>query len=338
MMQPMTQLTLSAQAVTQLSDSIRANKKYAPKYARRNTDPTRFRSISQSRKLNAERATTVLGKARNVLVPQGWRDQRKLAIVGIGGSGQNRHVSDQATNPAGRDIFFNPMFQKLSEVHSDESVSMYFVTIVNQDWCLPKGAESFDREKMMRGAMRAMRDIGCEGLFFLEIQPVLNMRDIQYLPHLHGFVWYPNGKTPMGPKAVKAKLKKRFTALGTAKAVEMTKIRHDHPQALAQRFFYATKLPDTAKSFCPTLDGTGIFKKAASKNYSDREAARVLRLLAQFKLEETVFAVGDGCKIRKAGSKALDAAADRLGHRFSDGLSAEQVLDLFVRASDRHPL
>lgn len=85
------------------------------------------------------------------------------------------------------------------------------------------------------------------------------------------------------------------------------------------RFHYATKLPEDANGYCPvkgdpnaltTLEEPkGKMKKAAMRNYSNADALRICAMLAQYQVDETVFAVGEGTKVRKVASKALTAMA-----------------------------
>jgi len=90
--------------------------------------------------------------------------------------------------------------------------------------------------------------------------------------------------------------------------------------ALATRFFYATKLPDKGKSFSPTegnegisiLDQTGKLKDANAQNYTDLDALRIARFLAQYEVDDTVFAVGEGQPAKNAGRRALTAKVETL--------------------------
>lgn len=234
--------------------------------------------------------------------------------------GRNRQktklFSTLATNPLGRTFFFDAILGELAPIHADPGVAMYFATIVDADWLLPEGSLTFDTYSMMRRAKRALMDIGYHGLLILEIQVLMGVMGVRFMPHVHGVIWR-RGANGMGPRKATQHLNKRFSGFRKATGVTISLMPQRWPKSLITRFHYATKLPFDANNYCPvkgdpnaltTLEEpTGKMKKAAARNYANTDALRVCAMLGQYQIDETVFAVGEGTKIRKLASKALIA-------------------------------
>jgi hypothetical protein len=89
------------------------------------------------------------------------------------------------------------------------------------------------------------------GILLLEVQAVIALREGRFMPHLHGIVWRRRGEGLEPLTAVK-RLRQRFIGIGKAKGVVMRRVEQRLPKALATRFFYCAKLPDTMKRFCPS--------------------------------------------------------------------------------------
>lgn len=229
----------------------------------------------------------------------------------------SRDISCLASNPYARGLLFDEVYECLKAVHAQPHVSMYFATIVHRDWLLPNSSKSFDLKMMRQQLEDTLAAIGWHSILFFEVQTITNMKDIKYLPHLHGFLWR---EKRAGFKVTEAKdfLNSRFRGLATAKGCTLSKIPKGAPLGLTTRFFYATKLPDTGKAFAP-VEGSdhafntevpGKLKTAHSQNYTDLDALRIVRLLAQHEVDDTVMAVGDGAKIREAASAKLTAMVE----------------------------
>lgn len=239
--------------------------------------------------------------------------------------GMNRHrtniFSTLASNPFGRSVFFDAMFDALAPTHADPDVVMYFVTIVDADWCLAEAAISFDTYSMMRRGKRALLNIGYDGILILEIQALVGLKGIRFMPHMHGFIWR-RGANGMGSRKAAQHLNKRFEGVRKATGVTISLMPQRFPKSLVTRFYYASKLPIDANSYCPvkgdphalpTLsEPTGRMKKAADQNYTNDDALSICAMLGQYQAGDIVFAVGEGTKVRNVASKALTEALNRL--------------------------
>jgi hypothetical protein len=234
--------------------------------------------------------------------------------------GRNRKktklFSTLATNPLGRTYFFDVMLTEIAPIHADPDVAMYFATIVDEDWLRPEGCLTFDTNSMMRRGKRALMDIGYHGILILEIQVLIGVKGVRFMPHMHGVIWR-RGKGGMGPQKAAQHLNKRFSGFRKATGVTIALMPQRLPKSLITRFHYATKLPFEANNYCPvkgdpyaltTLEEPkGKMKKAAAQNYANTDALRIYAMLGQHQVDETVFAVGEGTIVRKAASKALTA-------------------------------
>ena len=290
-----------------------------------NTDETRLLDERRARKLRATRDKAFLrkcytaverrdcGSSKLHLVDRGTMRQ----VLGGTPAPQDRSpaaFSCLATNPHARAIFFDEVFAQLQRIRAEPNVKVYFATIVDRDWCLPKTAKSFDPTSMIRRTTEALRHIGWSGILFPEIQVITDLPSGRFWPHLHGFVWCRAGQG-MKVKAVAALLNSRFGGIGDAKGAVLDLVSRRHANALATRFFYATKLPDTAKGYVlPDADGRalvnnpqGMLRHANEKNYTDFDALRIARILSQHEIDKSVVAVGEGTKVRKAASAKLTA-------------------------------
>jgi hypothetical protein len=124
----------------------------------------------------------------------------------------------------------------------------------------------------------------------------------------------------MKVKAATALLNKRFGGIGDAKGAVLDLVSRRHANALATRFFYATKLPDTAKGYVlPDAEGRalvnnpqGMLRQANENNYTDFDALRIARILSQHEIDKIVVAVGEGTKVRKAASAKLTAKVEAM--------------------------
>jgi hypothetical protein len=257
----------------------------------------------------------------------GWKDAQQSAPS----------LSTLASNPHGRAIYFDETFSRLQAIHADDEVDMYFITIVDTAWCQTGEATTFDTASMALRAKRALRDIGYHGMLILEIQGVLALREGRFMPHLHGFVWRRRGEG-MEPKAALQRLRQRFTGIRQAKGVVMRRVESHLPKSLATRFFYNTKLPDTIKRFCPVKnldtafvsDPPGKLRTAAASDYSNLDALRISLILGQHTIDSTVFAAGEGTKVRKVASKVLTAKLDGL-RLVAPTPSAKAVLSVIAK-------
>ena len=222
-----------------------------------------------------------------------------------------------ASNPHGRSIYFEEMFAHLRAIHATVQMEVYFISIVDADWCQPEEATCFDTSSMETRAKRALRDIGYHGILMLEVQAVIALREGRFMPHLHGIVWRHQGEGLEPLDAVK-RLRQRFIGIRQAKGVVMRRVEQRLPKALATRFFYCAKLPDTMKRFCPfknldtafVSDPPGRLRTASASDYSNLDALRISLMLGQHTIDGTMFAVGEGTKVRKAASKMLKFKAD----------------------------
>lgn len=321
-------------------------KKYALN-VRRGTDETRLLNVEDSwrrwrkRRDDFEDIYAPLLRKANL----GLTDRRNLHLI-CGGDPRGLDVfSDHATNPDARGLFVKEVLTQLGLIQNRADVSMYFVTIIDLDWGLPRSATQFDATSMSNRVKRAMRDTGYDGILFLEFQLVLNLKAFRYLPHVHGFFWRASGsEKPASAATLEKLLAPRFKGIDRAKPVDIVEIPHTlSPQnankALAQRLLYATKFPSDAKSYTPAREDDNAFypagvsnmRKAWTRNYPNRDAVNILRLLSQFTIDQTVFAVGEGTKVRKAASKKLDDTASRKGSRFRNALPPRQLRSLFTK-------
>lgn len=245
------------------------------------------------------------------------RCEHKIVGAMLGRNRQkSKRFSTLASNPLGRTYFFDAMLAELAPIHADPDVAMYFATIVDTDWLLPEDSLTFDTYSMMRRGKRALLDIGYHGLLILEIQVLIGVKGVRFMPHMHGVIWR-RGTDGMGPQKAAQHLNKRFTGFRKATGVTIALMPQRWPKSLITRFHYATKLPFEANNYCPVKgdpnalsvleEPTGKMKKAAMRNYSNADALRICAMLAQYQVDETVFAIGEGTKVRKVASKALTA-------------------------------
>lgn len=301
----------------------RASKKHALKPSSAKTDPERLLDEPRARALRHTRNAFYLGKCATGAAASDTRsnrlspaDHNTLRRV-LGGSGHRKAASAKdfsclASNPHCRSVFFDGAYTQLQHIHAREDVQMYFVTIVDKAWCLPRRTKSLDLTSIKRRTQEALRAIGWNGILFLEVQALTNYAAGQMLAHLHGFVWR-NGKSGLPPAKACELLNKRFVGVGRAKGADLRLIPQQHPKALPTRFFYATKLPDTAKTYVlPDANGCafvsapqGRLKTAHASNYTNRAALRIACLLSQHEIDKIAFAVGEGAKVHKAASAKL---------------------------------
>jgi hypothetical protein len=310
-----------------LEQSNQHHKKYAKNLGSNHTDEHRLLDERAARESLRSRNSAFLAKVaeaverRDVGTSKLSLAERRAMQLITGSPGRKRshmNFSCVASNPHARDLFFDEAYLRLKAIYADVGVTTYFATIVDKSWCLAKDAKSFDVKSMIHRAKRALRDIGYHGILFLEIQAVVGLPEAKFLPHLHGFVWRKNAEG-LSSKEAMSLLNKRFEGIRKAKGVTLRVMPKDKPKSLPTRFFYATKMPDTAKSYCP-MEGSedafvqepnGRLKTAASRNYTDSDALMIALFWAQYEIDDTVFAVGDGTLVRKAASKALTAAAEK---------------------------
>jgi hypothetical protein len=303
----------------------RSRKNYGGKSRSNNTDETRLLDEPRARQLRATRDKGFLTKLWTAVERRDYGSSKLRYIErgdlrrAFGGSPDQRDRSVKAfsclaANPHARAVFFDEAYARLQNIHAEPSVKMYFATIVDRAWCLPKDAQSFDPKSMMRRTTDALREIGWDGILFLEIQAVTDFPAGRFCAHLHGFVWR---KPKQGMKVMAAKelLNRRFSGIGHAKGAVLALVPQRHPKALPTRFFYSTKLPYAAKAYVlPDANGCafasnpeGKQRQANSKNYTDFDALRIAGILSQHQIDATAVAVGEGTKVRKAASAKLTA-------------------------------
>lgn len=260
---------------------------------------------------------------------------REIVLSTIGRSADERqNYHPFASNPNVREIFFDEVYRELEPIFRDYQSKMYFATIVDAKWCLPKDAKSFDTKSMALRVKRALRDIGYHGLFILEIQVLTNLVAVYFMPHAHGFIW-PKSEKSVGPSKAAQRLNMRFAGIGKAKGMTIADMPNSMPRSLTTRFYYATKLPDSTNGYCPAkgqdnsfVANKGKMKRNSPENFTNLDALRIARILAQFQIDDTVFAVGEGTRIRKVASKALTTELEALKITTS-GPSPKSVVKLF---------
>lgn len=225
----------------------------------------------------------------------------------------NKNFSSLASNPYGRNVFFNEVYSGLKAVWAQPNRKMYFVTLIDRPWCLHRDAKSFDMNQMRDKVQELFEGTGWHGVLFLEVQMVTNLGDYKFLAHLHGFIWR-KGRIGSGVQTMRDLLNQNVRGVGKSKGATLSLV--DLPNTLPTRYFYATKLPDEGKTYAPVkgyensfiLDRPGKMKVSHPRNYTDRDALRIARLLGQFEVEETVIAIGDGHDLRdKAVAKLVEA-------------------------------
>lgn len=302
-----------------------ASRKHALKSSSTNTDPERLLDEPRARALRHTRNTFFQGKCAtgtaasdtksNRLSPADHDTLRRV----LGGGGYRKTATAKdfsclASNPHGRAVFTDEAYARLQHIHAREDVQMYFATIVDKAWCLPRGTKSLDLTSIKRRTEEALRAIGWDGILFLEVQVVTNLAAGRFLAHLHGIVW-KRRKCGLPPAKARELLNKRSVGVGRAKGADLRLMPRQHPKALPTRFFYATKLPDTAKTHvlpdangCALVNSSqGRLKTAHANNYTNRDALRIARLLSQHEIDKTAIAIGEGTKVRKAASAKLTA-------------------------------
>lgn len=298
-------------------------KKYAENGRSKRTEEHRLLSEADAERLREARVKVFKEK---VIKAVDLRDfgtsaltySEKDTVAAMTGRSWNNRKSKQfsglASNPYGRKVFFDEVYRRLKAIHAAPDRTMHYITIVDDKWCLPERATSFGASSMMLRAKRALRNIGYHGILILEIQAVICLREGRFMPHLHGLIWR-KGKEGTRPREAVERLRKRFKGIRKAKGVVISPVPQRLPKSLTTRFFYSTKLPDTMKRFCPVKgsetafvsDPPGTLRTASMGDYSNLDALRIAGMLAQYQIDETVFAVGEGTKVRKAASKALSA-------------------------------
>lgn len=296
---------------------IQQEKNYALKRKNNVTEPHRLLGQKAATDLRQQRFDIFTIKVNKAIDDRKVRDrlnkrERQIVLSTIGLSADERqNYHPLASNPNVREIFFDEVYRELEPIFRDYQSKMYFATIVDAKWCLPKDAKSFDTKSMALRVKRALRDIGYHGLFILEVQVLTNLEGVYFMPHAHGFIW-PKSEKSVGPRKAAQRLNMRFAGIGKAKGVTIAEMPMAMPRSLTTRFYYATKLPDNTSGYCPAkgednsiVPNKGIIKKNSPENFSNKDALRIARVLAQFQIDDTIFAVGEGTKVRKAASKAL---------------------------------
>lgn len=301
------------------------DKKYRAQSHSRSTEEHRLLSEADARNLQQDRCSAFLAKCFDAIerldcgASSLSRSERNLVISILGGSGASHRKTKQGLSPLAsninaRNIFFGEVYAGLKQVFEDPETKLYFATLVDRKWLLPLNAQSLDLHSMTRRVKTALRDVGWEGILFVEIQTLTGMPAGHFLAHFHGFMWRADGSEET-VKQVKTLFNKRFRGVGKAVGLDLQLVDPDTPKALPTRFFYATKLSETAKTYVKpddaglglvTVDTPGKMKTAHEKNFTDLDALRIVRLLAQHEVDETTVAVGKrATKLRKAASKAL---------------------------------
>ena len=315
-------------------------KNYALKRKKNVTEPHRLLGEKAATDLRQQRFDIFTIKVNKAIDDRKARDRltardREIVLSTIGLSADERqNYHPLASNPNVREIFFDEVYRELEPIFRDYQSKMYFATIVDTKWCLPKDAKSFDTKSMALRVKRALRDIGYHGLFILEIQVLTNLEGVYFMPHAHGFIW-PKSEKSLGPRLAQWKLNERFQGVSKAKGVTIADMPKSMPRSLTTRFYYATKLPDSTNGYCPAkgqdnsfVPNKGKMKRNSPENFTDLDAYRIARILAQFQIDDTVFAVGEGTRIRKLASKALTAELKALKITTS-GPSPKSVVKLF---------
>ncbi|MCF7698239.1 hypothetical protein [Loktanella sp. M215] len=294
------------------------------------TDEHRLLDELEARRLRQSRIDIFMKKCANAV---DRRDQGKSALTKserevvnlVTGGDRYRQTrlrqtfSCVASNPYARNIFFDGVYSQLEQNWQHPSASMYFATFIDRDWCLPKGAKTVDIASMQARTEGALKEMGWDAILFLEIQAVANLGKVKFLAHLHGFLW-KRGSKGVGVRRLQNTLNQKFQGIGHSKGVTLMLVKKSHPNALSTRFFYATKLPDTGKSFSPVqnseksynLDSRGRMKASHPKNYTDLDALRTARMLGQQQIDDIVFAVGEGSSVKASGADALTAKVETL--------------------------
>jgi hypothetical protein len=274
-----------------LDRSKSLKKKYAKDSRDNHTDPLRLLTEKDAISLRKDRMTSFLNKASDAIDRRSKgssklsKSEKRVTAAMLGNLSPKEGIFPLASNPVSRVIFFDAMYQQLKSLHAEPGLKMYFVTIVDAKWCLARDATSFDTLSMMRRAKRALRDIGYDGVLILEIQAVISLPDIRFMPHMHGFIWRRGDQT-MGPDKAAHLLNKRFSGIHKAKGVSIAVMKQELPDTLSNRFHYATKLPDRVSGLCrvtgddkagvTSADNKGTLKKGANRNYTKSDALELL--------------------------------------------------------------
>lgn len=302
-------------------------KKHAKAHGYVATNERELLSEADARALHRDRTAVYLNKCSAAIER---RDRGASALTGrerftldrITGNGQVRNTppvrdfSCLASNPYARDIFYDEAYRLLKPIHAETGKTMYFATLVDKDWLLHKNAKSLNLKAMIRRAQDALRKVGWDGIMFLEVQAVTDLQAGRFLAHFHGFMWR-NSSQSIGPREVLKIFNARFKGVGKAAGLTLRRMPRRYPNALPTRFFYATKLPNTGKSYVipredgrpSSTDGRGMMKVAHSKNYTNADALKIMRFLCQHEVDATVVAVGkEATRVRKGASRALTMA------------------------------
>lgn len=317
----------SAAFIAMLNQAKQVEKKYGKVRKSGVTKEWRLLSEADARSLHRTRKTEYWNKCSDSIARGDYGDSaltpaERRTLSRITGNGRvrsrppMREFSSLASNPHARAIFYDEAYRLLKPIHAASETTMYFATLVDRRWLLPVTAKSLNLLSMIRRTVDALRTVGWDGIMFLEVQAVTNLRAGRFLAHFHGFMWR-SGRQGTKACEVRKLFNARFGGIGKAAGLTLRLMPRRFPNALPTRFFYATKLPATGKScVVPYKDGcafladvTGRMKVAHPRNYSDRDALKILRFLSQHEVDRTVVAVGkEATRVRKGASKALTMA------------------------------
>lgn len=235
--------------------------------------------------------------------------------------GAGRKFSPLASNRYARDHFLEALQLGLSDVVQKKTTKLYEIRISDPRWALSKHELSFDMKSMTSRVKRSLREIGYHGVLFMMVERSISFNEKGYFqPQLHGFVW-PKKKA-IKPSAAEMLLAKRFGKKDQQDHVRFERVKPRDDRELELLFARAMAFPKS--QIVPLLNEdipgfdlmleVGSVISAKSKNLNENDALQISAILAQYEIDDTVIAVGDGTKLRKLGKKAIDAKCKALEH------------------------
>lgn len=236
--------------------------------------------------------------------------------------GAGRKFSPLASNRYARDHFFEALQLGLSDVVQKKTTKLYEIRISDPRWALSKHELSFDMKSMTSRVKRSLREIGYHAVLFMMVERSISFNEKGYFqPQLHGFVW-PKKKKAIEPSAAEMLLAKRFGKKDHQDHVRFERVKPRDDRELELLFARAIAFPKS--QIVPLLNEdipgfdlmleVGSVMSAKSKNLSENDALQISAILAQYEIDDTVIAVGDGTKLRKLGKKAIDAKSKASKH------------------------
>jgi len=226
--------------------------------------------------------------------------------------------------------------QEVRELAAGSTREFYFLTLLADEGIMPIHAPELALSRLRGKAFRAMKSIGLDGFYAVEVQALTNWSfngtGTSLLAHIHMVGWRAKSKEPMTIAAMKHALNgggtrsnAAWTSVLGARPVVITKLdaKYGCPSYAAA---YALKLPHDAKKREPKKAPGKFRLRSIMNGYRPIMAMRIHELFSQMHFGSNVGGVGDGAgMIKRCKDKAVRGAIRRREAYRSTG----KVVDAF---------